>query len=103
MSELVNQLQAGQKLCSAIIEQAVMDYKRLVRNGAIRDGQVVPGHRWFTNKIPHSDCQSYRTQRDVQALIDFFGEKGGLKKFLHFAAIEISAIAVRRKLLLYSV
>lgn len=92
---------AAKRLAAAIINQAVMDYRLLAEQGAVKRGCVVPRHKQYrrverVRNRPNFNLRSFNV-KDVKNLLGFFHEGGGLDDYLKIAGVEISAAAVRRK------
>ena len=76
-------------LLIAVIEQAVNDYKDLAAAGRIVNGTVMPTER--------SEICGYRTDADVQALVDFFTSRV-IDEWVEAGRIRINPNLIREKL-----
>jgi hypothetical protein len=76
-------------LLCAVIEQAVTDFKTLAAAGRIVNGRVM--------SIKQERILGYRTDAEVQSLVDFFAS-GVMDEWILFTGIRINPNLIREKL-----
>ncbi|HEV2331248.1 MAG TPA: hypothetical protein VGY56_20900 [Verrucomicrobiae bacterium] len=74
-------------LLIAVIEQAVNDFKELAAAGRIVNGTVMPG----------TGIRDYKTDADIQALVDFFNSDV-IDEWIFLGRIQINPNFIREKL-----
>lgn len=79
----------ARSLLIAVIERAVLDFKELAAAGRIVNGAVMPTRR--------VQICGYRTDAEVQALVDFFKSKV-VDEWVELARIRINPDLIREKL-----
>jgi hypothetical protein len=87
-------VEGTRRMCAAIVEQAVVDYRLLVAEGFILPGGVVPR----TNRRLKW-AGSLTGSWEAQELVRFFKEGGECEKILRLARLEVSADRIREKLM----
>ncbi len=81
----------AKRLVCAVVEQAVADFKLLVRHGRIVNGKAMPSKR---RKI----FGGYEYQDHVKQLLHFFAPGGPMDTWFLIAGIKINPNLVRQKL-----
>lgn len=84
--------EAARRLCAAIIEQAVLDYRELVASGLVANGALT------ARTLARFDCVGYTAASEVAELVYFLAGRG-LDELIALAGFNnISPDAIRSKL-----
>src|SRR5512133_1706257 len=85
-----------QKMCAAVIEHAIADYRACVRRGLIARGKLTG----FNPPPPKRNQRNAFTSlgmMDARELLDFFADGGGCEAVLRFAHLNLSGDAIRAR------
>ena len=86
-----------QRLCAAVIEQAIAEYRACVRRGLISHGQLTGFTPPKTRRNQRS-IFTYLGPQDARELLAFFAHGGGCEKILRFAGLNLSGDVIRARL-----
>ncbi|TXH59331.1 MAG: hypothetical protein E6Q97_00110 [Desulfurellales bacterium] len=84
--------ESARRLCAAVIEAAIEDYRMHVRHGRIKDGQLTTAQQTCYRN------GSRQHEPDAKRLLHFFKKGGAMDAWIDVAGLEIDPNQIRNAL-----